>query len=442
MKKKNNFSRRNFVKTSVVGAIGATIPFSTSNAANSENSGTGEQKIKEYRRLGRTNFKVSDISYGAGGLTNANVFENALKMGVNYIDTAEHYARGRSETTIGEVLKKIDRKSVFLTTKLNLNMRGRTKEDIRNRFHECLQRLQTDYVDCLMIHMSPEIEQVTDENFHKVAEELKAEGKVKFLGLSNHGPEFNMAGRVKDPMENVICAAVDDGRFDVALFVYNFLQKEQGERIIKKCKEKDVGVTLMKSNPINMYSQLKKSYDEAVGRGETPSERFTNSLKDAEKWWNDAESFREKYGLKSFTDVRNAATQFVLNNPDVHCVCPTINSFEDLETFIALSGSRLSPKSTAMLDDYGSSMGKYYCRHACGICESACPDNVPVNTIMRYNHYFEAQSREKHAMQKYFALNTAKANICSACAGNCESECPHDVPIKSLLISAHQNLTV
>ena len=82
-------------------------------------------------------------------------------MGVNYIDTAEHYVSGRSEKTIGEVLKSRERKSVFLTTKLNLLFGGGdSKEELRERFFKCLERLQTDYVDCFMIHMTSELKQV------------------------------------------------------------------------------------------------------------------------------------------------------------------------------------------------------------------------------------------------------------------------------------------
>ena len=58
-------------------------------------------------------------------------------------------------------------------------------------------------------------------------------------------------------MEKVVLAAVEDGRFDVGLFVYNFLQKEQGEKIIEACQKNKVGVTLMKTNPVKVYKRWK-----------------------------------------------------------------------------------------------------------------------------------------------------------------------------------------
>jgi len=436
-------NRRSFVKKSIAGAIGASLPLSIS--ASSINNGVekNDLKIKDFRRLGRTGFKVSDISIGAGGLTNANVLEQALNMGVNYIDTAEHYVSGRSEKTIGEVLKSRERKSVFLTTKLNLLFGGGdSKEELRERFFKCLERLQTDYVDCFMIHMTSELKQVKHEAFHDLADELKAEGKIRFTGLSNHGTNFNIAGQIQDPMEKVICAAVDDGRFDVALFVYNFLQKEQGERIIKACKEKNVGVTLMKADPVNMGIDIQKSVEKMKDSGSEPSESYMKRVNDFQAFVKGAEEFKNKYGLKSEIEVREAAIKFVLTNKDVHCVCPTINSFENLDTFVSLSGTNLTPRGIALLDDYNSTLGNYYCRHACGICESSCPSKVPVNTIMRYNHYFEAFGREKHAMTKYAALKSTNSLNCTDCSGFCETECPHKLPVKSLLMLAHQNLSV
>jgi len=443
MQKKNSVSRRNFVKKSITGAIGASIPLSISATHSNLPPAEEDIKIKDYRVLGRTGFKVSDISLGAGQLTNANVLEQALKMGINYIDTAEHYVSGRSEKTIGEVLKTYNRKSLFITTKLNLLFGGgNSKEELKSRFYKCLERLQTDYVDCFMIHMTSEIGQVKHEPFHELAEELKADGKIRFTGLSNHGTQFSIYGQVKDPMEKVIGAAVEDGRFDVALFVYNFLQKEQGERIIKACKDKNMGISLMKADPVNMGLNIQKSIDGMKESGREPSERYMKLANDFSSFVKGAEEFKSKYGLKSETEVRKAAIQFVLSNKDIHCVCPSINSFDQLDSFVSLSGTKLKPGGIAMLRDYNSSLGNYYCRHACGICESSCPSNIPINTIMRYNHYFEAQGREKHAISKYASLKPEKKINCSDCNGLCEKKCPYNVPVRSLLLTAHQNLTV
>jgi hypothetical protein len=406
-----------------------------------------ELKIKEYRTLGRTGYKVSDIGFGAGPLSNDNVLRAALDAGVNYIDTAEHYERGGSERTIGEVLKTYDRKSFFITTKLNLSFTKKiTKADIRDRFMKCLERMRTNYADCLMIHMCT-LAQIKYEPYHELIGELKAEGKVRFSGLSNHGADLSLFGPLDDPMDRVVMAAAEDGRFDIVLFVYNFLQREAGERIIKACAAKNVGVTLMKTDPglvVEMeresLAQIEESYKKN-GR-EIPETIKKLSQRAAERTAG-TEVFLKKHGIAGPEKTRDAAIKFCLNNPGVHAVCPSINSFEALEAFVSLSGQKLGIGEEAALDDYREICGSSYCRHACGLCEASCPRGVPVNTVMRYEYYFAAKGREKEAMGLYAALShrSLDAGECAGCAGPCEAACPYGVPIQAKLLLAHEDLT-
>ena len=440
MNKKSPSTRRNFLKTGLAGALGAPL---LSFKADGLETKPDEFKIKEYRRLGRTNFEVSDISMGAGGLTNPAVMKAALDMGVNYIDTAEHYARGKSEESIGEAIKDFDRKKIFITSKLNLDFFGDiSKEGLTDRFYKILERLQTPYVDCLMIHMAQSTEQILNEPFHQMFREMKAEGKVKYLGLSNHGPEHRLAGGMKEPMEKVIGAAAEDGRFDLVLFVYNFIQQEQGARIIELCKKKDMGMTLMKVNPVKFYESAQSMIKEAQEQNRELSDETLNNLAEYEKWVQQADAFKAKYGLISEEDVRDASIKFVISNPDISAVCHSMNSFDELETFVGLSGKRLSENELGILNHYKESLGNLYCRHACGICEPSCPHNVPVNTILRYNHYFEAQKHEKRAMEKYKSLQMGKNLPCSTCSGYCLAACPHNIPAQALLVKAEQNLSL
>jgi predicted aldo/keto reductase-like oxidoreductase len=330
-----------------------------------------------------------------------------------------------------------------VTTKLNLSFGGGAElDDLKRRFSRCLERLQTDYADCLMIHMTPRIDQIKHEPYHRAIAELKAEGRVRFSGLSNHGTEHSVYGSTQDTMEDVIGAAAEDGRFDVALFVYNFLQKEQGERVIALCAAKNMGVTLMKTDPVNVNARLVETYNQARQSGREIPERVQRLADEYAAFAAGAEEFRRRHGLESTDQVRQAAIKFVLDNPGVHSVCPTINTFDALESFVALSGQRLSETEGSMLDSYQTLLGRFYCRHACGVCEPFCPNGVPVNTILRYNHYFEAHGREKHAMQKYARLQRTLADACENCEGFCEAACPHGVPARTLLAKAHRNLTL
>jgi predicted aldo/keto reductase-like oxidoreductase len=440
-KKDSGISRRNFIGSSMSAAAGLGLMRSAKLFGQDGKEQT-EPRIKEYRTLGRTGFKVSDIGLGAGNLNNPNVLNAALDMGINYIDTAEHYVRGNSERTIGEVLSQRDRKKIFITTKLNLGMGG-SKEKIKERFAKCLERLQTDYADCLMIHLTPTVEQVKHEPYHEAFRELKAEGKVRFSGLSNHGTEHKLAGPVKDEMDRIILAAAEDGRFDVVLFTYNFIQKDMGDRILKACKSKNMGTTLMKTNPVKFYQDMQDILDRNLKQGRKIGEQYYKIMEEYKTLVDQGKRFIKKYGLTAADKTRDAAIQFCLGNPDVHSVCPTINTLDELETFVALSGTRLNPVGKAMLTDYESGLGQYYCRHACGQCEGSCPHGVPVNTVMRYYHYFAAQRREKYAMEKYQALGENCADVCTSCGeGECENACPYGVPIQGLLMMAHQTLTL
>ncbi len=442
MSSQEHVSRRRFLKSTGIAVAGGGVLSHKAKHLDAQPLQRTAPQVREYRTLGRTGFEVSDIGFGAGFFNNTNVMQVALDMGVNYIDTGEHYVNGQSERALGEALKDRDRKSVFLTTKLNITFGGSTKEQLKQRFHKCLERLQTNYADCLMIHMTPQVEQVKHEAFHAAFEELKAEGRVQFLGLSNHGRQQSWWGRTEVAMEDVIGAAVEDGRFDVALFVYNFLQKEQGERIIQMCKSKDMGVTLMKTDPINLYARIEESLEQSRERNREISETRSRMARDYESYVARAEEFKQRYGVQSEAQARAAAIKFVLSNPDVHSVCPSINTFDALNTYVGLSGEKLTDEDDSMLDNYDKLLGRYYCRHACGTCESSCPNHVPVNTIMRYSHYFEGHNREKHAMQEYADLDTAKASSCLDCPGHCETACSHGVPVRSLLVHAHDNLVL
>jgi predicted aldo/keto reductase-like oxidoreductase len=434
---KPRMNRRGFLGgalTALAGAAAGTErPINAARLAEPE-----EPAVKEYRTLGRTGFKVSDVGFGSGELTEPALLEAILDAGVNYIDTAEGYLRGGSERTIGEVLKNRDRKKVFISTKLGLRANV-TKEQIIERANKCLERMQTGYVDCMMMHMPSNREALNNPAYHEAFQELKSQGKVRYRGLSNHGPQWN---DVPETMEQVTLAAVEDGRFDVMLFVYNFLQRDQGERILSACRDKQVGATLMKTNPVLNYLEMQENLDSAkeAGRNTAGYERILPRLKER---YDAAQGFIKEHNLQDFDRIREAAVRFVLSNPNVNTACLTIKNFKDLSFYVGLSGKKVTPAVQKVLALYETAMGGFYCRHACGECEAACPSRVPINTIMRYHHYFNAQGREKTALQKYAALPSGtRVEACTGCAGSCEAACPHGVPIQGMLHLAHRTLTL
>jgi len=437
MSKRKGMDRRDFIKASALGLAGAGAAFGADPARAGQAAPGPAAKIQTYRTLGRTGFQASDIGIGTSQNFSVEVLRAALDAGVNYLDTGEGYGRGQAERSIGEAIKGRDRGSLFITTKFRMDgLAGAA--DVAAKLDQGLERLQTDYVDCLMLGPQTAAS-VKNETYHQAIAELKKRGKVRFSGASSHGPRMPGEG---EPMETVLLAAVDDGRFDVLLLVYNFLQREPGEKILEAAAKKNIATTIMKSNPVGRYYDMKSRVEQLKKDGQPVDERMQKSLEQMEPMAKQAEEFARKNGLKTPAEIKAAALKFVLADPRVNTLNLAFNTFDDVQNLLKLSGSGMVGRERVLLASYERDCGSLYCRHACGLCESACPSGVPVNTIMRYNHYFEAQGSEKYALEKYAALETARADVCRTCQGGCEQACPYGVPVRALLCLAHSQLTL
>lgn len=435
MKQRTRFGRRSFMKKSAAGMIGAGIAAGSGFANTAREEKKETLKIREYRMLGRTGFKVSDI--GAGSIMDEGVLSMALDAGVNYIDTAEQYPGHHK--IIANVMKGRDRKSIFISTKLEIK-EDKSKEGFLKRSHRCLEELGMDYVDCLMIHCAETVETLKTPGFHEAMNELKKEGKVRHVGVSNHGSFW-----FRDPeetMAKVITAAAEDGRFDVFLMAYNFLKMDQAEEVLELARKKNIGIALMKTTPVAIYHSMKSYVERMEKEGKKIDPLYIAGVKRYQEKYDRAQGFLKKYNLQDPKEIRAAAVTFVLGNPAVGTVCCLARTYDDMEGYLSVSGTRLSQTDQAKLAAYREGCGDLYCRHACGECEPSCPHGVPVNTIMRYHHYFIAQGREKEAMFKYAEIPGPKAGLCGSCRGFCESACRYNVPIQGKLIQAHSELTM
>ncbi len=434
MRNKVKIGRRSFIKTTAFGVIGAGIA-AGKGLASGEGEDKPEVKIEGYRLLGRTGFKVSDLSVGY--VQDEGLMAAMLDAGMNYIDTGESYPGAHQR--IAKVIKGRDRKSIFITSKML--MEGKTSKDaLIERTQKCLEDLGTEYIDCMMMHCPETVEQTKHEGYHAAMQELKTNGRIRYTGVSNHGSFW-----FRDPeqtMGTVLLAAAEDGRFDVFLMAYNFLQMDQAEKVLQVCEQKKIGTTLMKTTPVAKYYIVKSRVDQLEKEGKDVPAFYKDGLKRYKEKADRAEQFIKKYGLENPEEIRGAAIKFVLTNPRVNTVCCSVQTFDEMERILGLSGKKLDDGDRATLAAYEESCGELYCRHACGVCEPDCPYGIPVNTIMRYNHYFASQGREKEAMNNYARIPGAKADICGSCSGFCEKACPHNVPIQGMLITAHEQLVL
>src|SRR5436853_5155015 len=117
-----------------------------------------------YRRLGKSDLEVSEISLGSWLTYGVGVereraqacVDRAFDLGVNFFDTANAYGRGAAETFLGEVLAAHDRSSYVLATKVFFRMSrkdsGLSAAQIHKQLDASLSRLQTDYVDLYQCH--------------------------------------------------------------------------------------------------------------------------------------------------------------------------------------------------------------------------------------------------------------------------------------------------
>ncbi|MBB6673986.1 aldo/keto reductase family protein [Cohnella nanjingensis] len=150
----------------------------------------------QYRRLGRTGLKVSEISLGSwltyGGYVEqeraAQAIRKAYELGVNFFDTANVYEKGAAEIVMGGILKEYPRDSYVLATKVfwpmgeGPNDRGLSRKHVTEQAHASLKRLGTDYVDIYYCHrFDPETP--VDETL-RALDDLVRQGKVLYVGVS------------------------------------------------------------------------------------------------------------------------------------------------------------------------------------------------------------------------------------------------------------------
>jgi len=190
------------------------------------------------RMLGRTGLQVTDLSYGAmevrgsriwGGrpVTEAQaetILNAVLDMGINFIDTANDY--GRSEEFIGKYLG-MRRGEYYLATKCGCTVVLKdeqtddtphvwTRENLFRGLHESLARMKTDYVDVMQLH-NPSVEQTEQGDLVSVLQEMKQQGKVRWIGCSSTPPHID--------------AYIQSGVFDVFQIPYSALERQHEDAI-------------------------------------------------------------------------------------------------------------------------------------------------------------------------------------------------------------------
>ena len=359
-------------------------------------------RVQSYRRLGRTDAMVSDISLGSGGIKDKAVAILAIDRGVNYFDTAPDYSHHTSELLLGEAIRETGgRDKMFLATKFctaegHLPIETPVPEIIK-AVESSLTRLQTDYVDLVHIHSCDRVERLMAPNFHEAFDRMKEQGKVRFMGVSTHTPR----------LEEVANAAIDSNRFDVMMLAYHHgLWPGIGE-IIDRAHAKDIGIVAMKT--------LKGAKAENLAGIKEDSVAYSQ-----------------------------AAFRWVLQNPSVSCLVISFTKAEQCDEYLYASGTPVRDSDVALLTRYDNLASADYCRPHCGQCLGACPNGLPIDTVLRYDMYHADYGRVEIAREKYAKLVHAKldAGSCAACPAPCAGACPYELPIRAKMVRAHERLTI
>jgi len=307
----------------------------------------------KHRRLGRTNFEVSEIGYGAWGIggtmwigasdkESLAALRRAIELGVNFIDTALVYGDGHSEELVGQVVRAAPRK-VYVATKVPPKNRlwpapagvGVEEAFPRDYVVRCaeqsLKNLGFDVIDLLQLHVwNPEW---TEQDEWRCAfEDLRTQGKVRAFGVSlnNHDPDSGVA-------------LIETGMIDAVQVIYNVFDQSPERRLFPVCLNHDVGV--LARVPLDEGALTGRINEKTV----FPEGDFRNSYFRGERKRQVAErvaALVSDLGLEDAHDLPEVALRFCLSHPAVSTVIPGMRSTSSVEANALASNQGPLPAPT------------------------------------------------------------------------------------------------
>ena len=325
----------------------------------------------EYRVLGKSGLKISRLGFGGipiqrieAGDTKP-LMRQLLEAGVNYIDTARGYTV--SESYLGEALEGIREHFVLATKSM-----ARDKEGMAKDIDISLANLKTDYIDLYQIHnpTPADIDKViAPGGALEALMEAKAAGKIGHIGITLHTyPLFEKALEM-DWVETI-------------MFPYNIVET-QGEDLIAKCTEKNIGFICMK--PL------------AGG-----------AIEDA-----------------------TLALRFIAANDNVTVVIPGMAAPEEIAQNIAAvcDNKPLSDDEKAAMEAVRQQLGTHFCRR-CNYC-APCTAGISIYSVFLMDGYLTRYGLADWARMRYAGMEKT-ASDCVDC-GVCETRCPYNLPIRQMM---------
>lgn len=325
----------------------------------------------DYVTLGKTGLKISRMGFGGIPIQRIDaqgtkeLIHKMADAGVNYIDTARGYTV--SEEYLGHALEGVRDKFVLATKSM-----ARTKDAMAADIEKSLDNLRTEYIDLYQVHnpSMEQLEQVMGEGGALEAlKEAQAAGKIGHIGLTAHSAA-------------VFERALELGWVETIMFPYNIVES-QGEELIARCKEKNIGFIAMK--PL------------AGGAIENAS----------------------------------LAIRYICANDNVTVVIPGMAEEKELEQNLraCLDASPLSEEERKEIAGIREQLGSNFCRR-CNYC-APCTAGINIPSVFLFAGYLERYDLGDWARDRYNSL-AVKASACVEC-GECETRCPYHLPIRKML---------
>ena len=368
----------------------------------------------QYRELGNTGLSVSEIGMGCEGFAendcqNAGLLlDEAEKLGINYFDL---YASNPAvRAAVGEALKNRREKFIIQSHICSVWKDGQYKrtrniDEVKAGMEEMMSLLQTEYIDVGMIHYCDSMadwETIAKGPVLQYAQELKAAGTIRHIGLSSHNPQ-------------VALAAVKSGYIEVLMFsvnpCYDLLPAD--EDVEELWNEKNYEKHL-----INMDPERQELYEtcQRLGVGITVMKAFGGGdLLDASL----------SPAGKALT--ANQCLHYALTRPAVATVLAGAHSVEQLRQSAAYEDATEQERDYApAFASFPNISWKGHCMY-CSHC-APCPKQIDVASVTKFLNLTKAQGAVPETVREHYEVLKHHAGECIAC-GACESRCPFDVSI-------------
>ena len=304
------------------------------------------------RQLGRTNFEVSEIGYGAWGIGGSMwigasdkeslaALNRAIELGVNFIDTALVYGNGHSEELVGRVIGDAPHK-VYVATKVPPKNRlwpapagvgiheAFPTDYIVRSTEESLKNLRLDIIDLLQLHVwNPEW--TSRDEWKRAFEDLKKQGKVRAFGISinNHQPDSALG-------------IIDTGLIDAVQVIYNIFDQSPERNLFPACIKHNIGV--LARVPLDEGALAGRITEDTV----FPESDFRNHYFRGDRKRQVAQrvaAIVRDLDLEDASRLPEIAIRFCLSHPAVSTVIPGMRSIGSVEGNVMASGQGPLPAS-------------------------------------------------------------------------------------------------